>query len=250
MKRFTETDKWNDTWFSSLNPTQKYVFMYLIDVCDNAGFYELNYRKMEFDLGLTKDKIEAALKGLARGLYGALEIIWIKNFLRHQKNLPLNNSNPAHRQIIRLIEFKLEWLKTIKEGKELEGALKGLLSPIGTGTGKGTGKKGGSGEKKGMNFYDDELIIIPENSEWKDAYIAFVNFLKGDNETGKEATHILKVPEQLSFQQFVKVYTQCEINGIVLKDLFDSMLNNHKYTKDKQSLSLTLQNWIRNNSKK
>lgn len=158
-KRFTETDKWNDTWYSSLSPTQKYVFLYLIDVCDNAGFYEINIRKMEFDLGIEKDKIQGALKGLERGLIGAEEVLWIKNFLRHQKNLPLNPTNPAHRQIIRLIEFKLDWLKTIENSEELEGALKGLLSPIGTGIGTGTSKIKKKKEQKNEKIYVKGLDI-------------------------------------------------------------------------------------------
>lgn len=129
-KRFTETNKWNDVWFSSLTPTQKFVFLYLIDVCDNAGFYELNYRRMEFDLGIDEEKIKGALKGLERGLEVANEILFIKNFLRHQNNLPLSENNPAHKQIIKLVKFQLERVSDDLADKKFKGALEGLLSPL------------------------------------------------------------------------------------------------------------------------
>ncbi len=40
--RFTETNKWKDKWFRSLDPLEKVLFIYLIDNCDNAGFIEID----------------------------------------------------------------------------------------------------------------------------------------------------------------------------------------------------------------
>lgn len=37
MKRFTETTKWLDAWFSELSQTHKLAFLYLLDTCDGAG---------------------------------------------------------------------------------------------------------------------------------------------------------------------------------------------------------------------
>ena len=45
MARFTAPEKWNDEWFSNLKPMEKLVFLYLVDRCDNAGFFEINKRK-------------------------------------------------------------------------------------------------------------------------------------------------------------------------------------------------------------
>lgn len=108
--RFTETDKWNDEWFTGLPPTQKLVFNFLCDKCDNAGFFEINPRVHAFMIGISTSEYEGALKGLIRGLVGAVDgrKFWVKNFLHHQKNLPLNPANNAHKQIIKLIQEQQE----------------------------------------------------------------------------------------------------------------------------------------------
>lgn len=59
-KRFTDTKKWIKPWFSELDPKSKLAWIYLCDVCDNAGIVELNERLMSFQLGfkVTYEKLE------------------------------------------------------------------------------------------------------------------------------------------------------------------------------------------------
>lgn len=144
-KRFSEIDKWKDEWFSSLSPVQKLTFLFLCDNCDNAGFIDLNPRINSFLIGISEEEYIGAVKGLNRGLLGAKNstLYWIKNFLFHQKNLPLNPDNNAHKQIINLIRQNLS-LFEIDFNEEL-GAEEGLLSPTGRGKGKGK-EEGGAGE--------------------------------------------------------------------------------------------------------
>lgn len=164
MYRFTNTEKWNDTWFYNLPATQKLIFIYLIDNCDNAGFYELNLLKMSRDIGIDEEKIKGALKGLERGiLWGISDPSWIfiKNFLRHQKNCPVSPHNKAHKPIIasfhrhhqnfaNSVEFEV--IKKNYEGENqnilspFQGAYKGDLSPTGNSIGNSKGIEGGVGE--------------------------------------------------------------------------------------------------------
>ena len=142
--RFTNTDKWNDAWFSELDWRQKVVFLYLCDQCDMAGFYEINLRKMAWDIAIDCADVEGALKGLkSRLLYSTNgKYLFIRNFLKHQKNLPLNEKNTAHRGIIRRLNEKLQLFNFLSIDDYFEsptkGASKGLQSP--TGIGKGIGK--------------------------------------------------------------------------------------------------------------
>lgn len=142
MLRFSETNKWNDPWFRKLKAGEKLVFLYLVDNCDNAGFYELDLEMMAFQIGIESTKIEGAIKGLTRGLLGANDFVWIKNFLKHQKNWPINPENNAHKQIINIFLEQEKNFKSFKCFKEKLGAIKGLISPIGIGKGIGKGKEG------------------------------------------------------------------------------------------------------------
>ena len=143
-KRFTETCKWDDPWFRSLPGSHKLVFLYIVDRCNNAGFWEVDEGAMAFQTQLKTDHISGAIKGLTRGLLGADGWVWVKNFLRHQKNSELNPSNNAHRQIIELIKQQVERFSDIPEFQDFLAPYKGLISPIGTG--KGKGEEGMQGE--------------------------------------------------------------------------------------------------------
>jgi hypothetical protein len=151
--RFTYTEKWYDAWFTTLKPSEKLLFIYLYENCDIAGFIEVNPKRWSSDIGITAAQIKGALKGLGRGLIfsAAGDCIYIKTFLKHQKNYPLEpTKNPAHRGIVKrfvIYGYKFDLEATEEKIQEfLEGALKGLNSPIGNGNGNtGNGK-----EEKGL----------------------------------------------------------------------------------------------------
>jgi hypothetical protein len=162
-KRFTETEKWKDPWFRRLSPSEKLVFLFLIENCDNAGFYEPDTETMSFHIGLTSAEVEGAYKGLTRVFEAAAGWVWIKNFLKHQKNLPLSETNPAHRQIIRLINEQSTRFADSVEFQTLAspylGPDKGLRRP----TGKGIGI--GKGIAKGSVDYTDRDVLIQKRSD-------------------------------------------------------------------------------------
>lgn len=137
--RFSDTGKWSDEWFVDLSPIEKLLFMYLCDNCDIAGFYELSLRKLSFDTGISPEEIKGALKGLERGyiLSNDKKVLFLKKFIKHQKNLPLNPDNKAHRGIISRFDnysdkFELDFISFVNKG-----ASKGLQSPTGNGIGNG-----------------------------------------------------------------------------------------------------------------
>ncbi len=149
MARFTAPEKWNDEWFSNLKPIEKLVFLYLVDKCDNAGFFEINKRVDAFLIGVSEDEFLSTLRILKKTYVASMDgrKIWIKNYLRYQKNLPLNPDNNAHKQII---TFILSNINNFKYDFDYLGANEGLFSPIGKGNilgkGKGMVNEGGAGE--------------------------------------------------------------------------------------------------------
>jgi hypothetical protein len=149
MKRFSETNKWKDEWFLLLTPTEKLVFIFCCEFCDNAGFLDKSPRLNSFLIGITEIEFLDACKGLARGLIESKDKnkIWVKNFLFHQKNIPLNLENNAHKQIISIIKMNIDLFSY--DFSPLIGA---NLSPIGIGKGKGNDKGKSNDEEKNKIF--------------------------------------------------------------------------------------------------
>lgn len=129
--RYTETDKWSDPWFQSLPHGAKLLFMYLCDRCNIAGFYEENVREACFQLGIEEKQYKGAIEALGRGVKRSDGWVWVKNFLKHQKNKELNPENAAHRGIIRNLRDQIERFSGDPDFKKFIAPLKGLVSPPG-----------------------------------------------------------------------------------------------------------------------
>jgi len=47
-KRFTDSEKWQDAWFTELTNDQKIIWIYLLDHCDNAGLWKINMKNLNY----------------------------------------------------------------------------------------------------------------------------------------------------------------------------------------------------------
>lgn len=47
-KRFTDTDKWKDEWYTELSNDYKVIWLYLLDNCDNAGIIKRNIKLLNY----------------------------------------------------------------------------------------------------------------------------------------------------------------------------------------------------------
>ena len=101
MNKITNTDKWVDSWFSKLRPTDKLVFIFLCENCDDAGFYELDYPLMETLLGMQKKEIIACLGEIKKCFIPNItkKKIWLRKHLYYQKALPLDMTNDEHSRL-------------------------------------------------------------------------------------------------------------------------------------------------------
>jgi len=142
--KFTNTKKWDDVWFSELTMEGKVMFVYLCDMCDIAGFLEINERLIRLHTGI--EDVRGAVTSLSKSVIYRDGYIWIMKYIKHQKNLPLNPSNNAHKGIISSMSDRIKSFPeifdvlpeqdslTLKESLTIRGYVapsEGLTSPIG-----------------------------------------------------------------------------------------------------------------------
>jgi len=250
--RFTDTDKWQDGWFVKLKSTEKLLFIYLCDNCDIAGFIEINIKKWVVDTGYNKQQVEGALKGLSRGLIYSKtgDCLFIINFLKHQKNLPINEKNQAHKGIIKRFNKYSHKFEINNIDDFIEGAQKGLSRGYGIGNGIGKVLKVDK-----ITISKDDLIEnnIELYKKWQsesenDNYRFFVDYILKLNHTGEPLKYCLQLKGQINEQSFNRLYGIMKKNGTKMTDkiikLEERLLaTNGKSAKD---LNLTLGNWLQN----
>ncbi len=255
--RFTDTDKWGDGWFVDLKPTEKLLFMYLCDNCDIAGFIEINTKKWATDTGYTIPQIKGALKGLRRGLIysDTNDCVYIRNFLKHQKNLPINERNQAHKGIIkRFNKYKYKFDIEDYVGF-IEGAQKGLERGYGIGKGNGIDSNVeehsivDSSTKLGeaIKFYQKEVEEY-DNEKYK----ILVDFLLGNNDIGEPLEKCLAMNNPINRNNFEKLLHKAHEANRKLTQVILALENDQRQLKPKKkynSFSMTVSTWL-NNSKK
>lgn len=109
MKRLVETDRWKDAWFMDLHPNAKLLLSYLYDNCDEAGFIDLQYSLWVAQLKMEKEFIVTSLKALKSALLSdTKKKLFIIDFLKHQKKLPLVKGVEESDWIIAKLKNNLE----------------------------------------------------------------------------------------------------------------------------------------------
>jgi len=58
-KRFTDSDKWKNQWFRTLPPNYKLLWLYILDNCDHAGIWRVDFELAEFQISLPFNAAEA-----------------------------------------------------------------------------------------------------------------------------------------------------------------------------------------------
>jgi len=111
-KRFTATEKWVDPWFCGLSRPQKLFWTYLLDNCNHAGIWQVNWPLVKFHLGdfeVDLEKFNGRIEVLSESKW------FIPKFISFQYG-ELNPDNRAHNSVILILER--------------EGAYKELNTPL------------------------------------------------------------------------------------------------------------------------
>lgn len=103
-KRFTDTTKWAKVWFQGLEPQWKIFWFYLLDSCDHAGIWEVNWSLASFMVGfqLKPDEAKESMRKQIVELDNGKR--WfIADFIEFQYT-ELNPANRAHNSVIKLLK--------------------------------------------------------------------------------------------------------------------------------------------------
>lgn len=119
-KRFTATEKWDKVWFRKLKPEHKCFWIYIIDRCNHAGIWEVDFELASMYIGIKIDETEARKEFEKQYQELNKGSRWfIKDFIDFQYNGELNPLNKAHLSVINILK---------KEGA-YEGLDRGLQAP-------------------------------------------------------------------------------------------------------------------------
>lgn len=120
-KRFTDTNKWEDAWFMDLPSKYKLFWYYILDNCDHAGVWKVNFKLANFFIGEHLEPSE-----VYRNFNGRFDKLndenWmIVKFIQYQYNVDIQGLNPknkVHLSVLKLLKRfdKFKGLKSTFEG--------------------------------------------------------------------------------------------------------------------------------------
>lgn len=101
-KRFTDTDKWKRSWFTALSNDLKVVWSYIIDQCDHAGVWPVDFGLLKYQTGvvLTHETFSAAFGDKVTRFDD--DKYFIPSFVEFQYG-ELKPENNAHKGVIKIL---------------------------------------------------------------------------------------------------------------------------------------------------
>lgn len=88
-QRYISTSFWDDEWVQELDPSEKFLYIYLLTnpLTNIAGIYKITKRRIVFDTGFNQDTIEKILKRFSHDgkVHYRNNYMIITNWTKHQK---------------------------------------------------------------------------------------------------------------------------------------------------------------------
>lgn len=103
-RRFTDTEKWDDPWFCELDNEAKLIWFYLIDRCDHAGVWKINFKHLKYHCGT--EKAEDEIRKIFDSRFYEFDDKWFfPKFLKYQYPKGLQSNKPAIIGVINALSF-------------------------------------------------------------------------------------------------------------------------------------------------
>lgn len=103
-KRQTDTDKWKKKFIRGLDAPYKLLWLYILDECDHAGIWHVDFDVAVIRIGLSVDE-ETALKSFGEKVtpFSDGEKWFIRDFIEFQYGA-LNPANRVHNSVLKILE--------------------------------------------------------------------------------------------------------------------------------------------------
>ena len=189
-KRFTDTDKWKKPFIRSLEGPYKLLWFYIIDDCDHAGIWQVDFEVACIRTGQQLEEKKAIdLFGDRIEIFNDGAKWFLKDFVSFQYG-ELNEKNRLHLSVINILK------------KNEVGPYKVLTRTQGQGKGQGNGK----GKEQGQGKSDEpEILIWPTFDDFWDKY---------DKKTGKpeciKLWEKISQPDRETIMHHLEEYTKKE----------------------------------------
>jgi len=103
-KRFTDSDKWKKQWFRRLSPAHKCFWHYVLDNCNNAGIWDVDFEAASFHVGEELNALELMKAFRKQYLPFALGKRWfLIDFVEFQYG-DLRDTNHLHVSVINTLK--------------------------------------------------------------------------------------------------------------------------------------------------
>ncbi len=188
-KRFTDTDKWKKPFIRSLEGPYKLLWFYIIDDCDHAGIWQVDFEVAKIRTGEDFSETEAIkLFGDRVEVFHDGSKWFLKDFISFQYG-ELNEKNRLHLSVINILKKnEVGPYKPLTRG-QVQGKRKGTIQ--------------GKGQEQGNE--DPEIVIWPTFEDFWDKY---------DKKTGKPECikfwEKINQPDREKIMQHLEDYTKKE----------------------------------------
>ena len=207
-KRYTDTDKWKKIWFRKLKNDHKVFWMYVLDQCDHAGIWEVDFELASyFCNGIKESEIRKTFVKQYHEFDDGKR--WfIKDFIEFQYR-GLDESNRVHNSVINILKR--------------HGLFKGLIRPLYEAKDKDIYKnqlkdqdkekeKGKNSKKNQLKKIGLELDILQAEFDAVDVSIEFDKFQDYLKANGKRYANYKSAFRNWLRSDFIKPKEQYEKN--------------------------------------
>ena len=207
-KRYTDTDKWKKIWFRKLKNDHKVFWMYLLDQCDHAGIWEVDFELASYFCNGIK---ESEIRNTFVKQYHEFDDgkrWFIKDFIEFQYR-GLDESNRVHNSVINILKrhglFK-GLIRPLHEAKDIYKDKDQLKDK------EKDKEKGKNSKKNQLKKIESELNILQAEFDTVDVSIEFDKFQDYLKANGKKYANYKSAFRNWLRSDFIKPKEQYEKN--------------------------------------